>query len=169
MALPSDEKSIISTLDLQPHPEGGWFRETFRDAETELPNGRSASTMIYYFLQSGDFSHIHRLDAAEGWHFYAGNTIEIVELGESGAKVTRLGLDFVGGERPQYSVSKDTWFGCRLAEGSGREWALMGCTVAPGFEFAKFELGEREVLMELFPRCREWIEALTKKHSSSEE
>ena len=80
-----------------------------------------------------------------------------------------MGLDFAKGERPQYLVSKGRWFGCRLAEGSGREWALMGCTVAPGLEFAKFELGEREVLMELFPRCREWIEALTKKHSSSEE
>lgn len=152
--------SIINTLNLQPHPEGGWFRETFRDGGSELPNGRAASTMIYYLLQRNDFSHIHRLDAAEGWHFYAGNAVDVVELSKDGAKVTRMGLDFGAGERPQRLVGKNTWFGCKLAEGS--EWALLGCTVAPGFEFESFELGERASLVEEFPQCRDWVEVLTK-------
>lgn len=157
MALTS--KSVIKALSLQPHPEGGWFRETFRDDNTKLANGRSASTMIYYLLQSGDFSHIHRLDAAESWHFYAGDAIDVVEIDDDGARVTRMGQRFDAGERPQHLVSKDTWFGCSLADGS--EWALLGCIVAPGFEFAKFEIGERASLVESFPMCREWIERLT--------
>ena len=73
--------SVIEALDLKAHPEGGWFRETFRDTRASLHDGRPASTMIYYLLKSNEFSHIHRIDAAEGWHFYAGDAINIVELG----------------------------------------------------------------------------------------
>lgn len=154
-------KDIIKVLDLEPHPEGGYFRQTFIDDEHPLPSGRAASTMIYFLIESGNFSHIHRLDAAEGWHFYAGHPFNVVELAADGPKVTRLGLDLINGERPQYLVKPNVWFGSKPAEGS--EWALVGCTVAPGFEFEKFELGERKKLLEEFPKCKDWIIALTKE------
>lgn len=156
---PLSPQDIIKTLDLEPHPEGGYFRQTFVDNENALPDGRAASTMIYFLIEAGNFSRLHRLDAAEGWHFYAGQPFNVVELTSEGPVVTRLGMNLAAGERPQYLVKPNRWFGSKPAEGS--EWALVGCTVAPGFEFQKFELGERHSLLEEFPNCREWIIALT--------
>ena len=146
---------IISLLNLTPHPEGGHYRETFSD---EKINDRPASTMIYFLLERGNFSALHRLDAAEGWHFYGGSPISIVEIEDNGAKVTKLGMDLIKGEKPQYVVKKGVWFGS-LTDG---DWSLVGCTVAPGFLFEKFEMGEREDLVKEFGGCDGWIERLTR-------
>ncbi len=124
---------IIRNLGLQPHPEGGHFRETFRDpAEID---GRSASTAIYFLLREGERSHWHRADAAEVWHFYAGAPLEL-EIADGARRVVRLGSDLPAGERPQAVVPAGAWQSAR----SLGAWTLVGCTVAPGFEFAGFEL-----------------------------
>jgi predicted cupin superfamily sugar epimerase len=129
---------VIRKLDLKPHPEGGHFRETFRDARME--NGRAASTAIYFLLARGERSHWHRIDAVESWHYYAGSplTLRIAHDGCSQHEV-RLGADLLNGERPQAIVPADAW---QTAETTG-EWTLVGCTVAPAFEFAKFELAPK--------------------------
>jgi predicted cupin superfamily sugar epimerase len=125
---------VIRLLDLRPHPEGGHFRETFRDPH-EI-NGRSASTAIYFLLARGERSHWHRIDAVEIWHYYAGASLalSIAEAGD--ATVLRLGPDLAAGERPQAVVAAGAW---QAAESLG-DWTLVGCTVAPGFAFTSFEL-----------------------------
>jgi len=127
---------IIRLLDLQPHPEGGFFRETFRDAAQDS-QGRAASTLIYFLLEAGQISHWHRVDAAEVWHFYAGAPLEIMASrnGEN-ASAHILGNDLFAGERPQFVVPAYWWQSAR----SLGAWTLVGCTVAPGFTFAGFEL-----------------------------
>jgi uncharacterized protein len=130
---------IIARLDLKPHPEGGHFRETFRDSRTDA-GGRAASTLIYFLLARGERSHWHRVDAAESWHYYAGSalTLRISEDRRPPEMIT-LGIDLEAGERPQAVVPADAW---QSAETTG-DWTLVGCTVAPGFEFAKFELAPK--------------------------
>lgn len=127
-------KEIIETLGLQPHPEGGYFAETFRDA---APEGRAHSTAIYFLLAAGDVSVWHRVDAAEVWHFYAGAPLAIT-ISPDGHDATayRLGPNVTAGERPQVVVPAGHW---QTAESLGA-WTLVGCTVAPGFEFAGFEM-----------------------------
>ena len=127
---------IIRLLDLKPHPEGGFYRETFRDpARSE--SGRAASTAIYFLLEAGQVSHWHRVDAAEIWHFYAGAPLAI-SVSRTGEDLSRhvLGPDLLEGERPQFVAPAHWW---QSAESLG-PWTLVGCTVAPGFEFAHFEL-----------------------------
>jgi predicted cupin superfamily sugar epimerase len=126
---------IIARLQLTPHPEGGHFRETFRDSRCDA-DGRSASTAIYFLLARGERSHWHRVDAAEVWHYYAGDTLTLQIADESGARTVRLGPDLAAGEVPQAIVPAHAW---QAAESNG-DWTLVGCTVAPGFEFAHFEL-----------------------------
>jgi predicted cupin superfamily sugar epimerase len=127
---------IIRLLDLKPHPEGGHFRETFRDARTE--NGRAASTAIYFLLARGERSHWHRVDAVEVWHYHAGAPLVLeMAAGEQGpVRRMKLGPDLAMGERPQGVVPAGHW---QAAESLG-DWTLVGCTVAPAFEFSKFEL-----------------------------
>lgn len=127
---------IIARLALKPHPEGGHYRETFRDTNLG-PDGRAASTLIYFLLAKGERSHWHRVDAAEVWHYYAGSalTLRIAEDGGS-AQTIMLGSDLLAGERPQSVVPAHAW---QSAEATG-DWTLVGCTVAPGFEFSKFEM-----------------------------
>src|SRR5215218_8787529 len=125
---------VIRVLALTPHPEGGHYRETFRDARTV--EGRSASTAIYYLLACGERSRWHRIDAAEIWHYYAGAPLALSIADQSPTAVFRLGRDFAAGERPQAIVPAGAW---QAAESLGA-WTLVGCTVAPGFEFAGFEL-----------------------------
>jgi uncharacterized protein len=129
-------EEIIRRLALAPHPEGGFFRETFRDTKPEM-GGRAASTAIYYLLPQGEISEWHRVDAAEIWHFYAGAALELC-LSEDGllASRQRLGNDLAGGERPQLVAPAGWWQSAR----SLGAWTLVGCTVAPGFEFSRFEL-----------------------------
>jgi uncharacterized protein len=125
---------VIRLLDLRAHPEGGHFRETFRDArETD---GRSASTAIYFLLARGERSHWHRVDAVEVRHYYAGAPLALSIADGDGTTVLRLGPDLAGGERPQGAVPAGAW---QAAESLG-DWTLVGCTVAPGFAFTGFEL-----------------------------
>lgn len=126
---------VIARLDLRPHPEGGHFRETFRDAATD-GGGRSASTAIYFLLASGERSHWHRIDAAEVWHYYAGAPLDLQIAGSGGVHRVRLGADLAAGESPQAVVPAHAW----QAATSRGDWTLVGCTVAPGFEFPSFVL-----------------------------
>jgi predicted cupin superfamily sugar epimerase len=129
---------IISRLDLKPHPEGGHYRETFRDARLDT-NGRSASTAIYFLLARGERSHWHRIDAVEVWHHYAGSALELRIADGSGTRTLRLGPDLAAGEVPQAIVPVQAW----QAAASLGDWTLVGCTVAPGFDFAAFELAPK--------------------------
>src|ERR1700730_4091391 len=127
---------IIRLLDLHPHPEGGHFRETFRDPVQDA-QGRAVSTLIYFLLSSGEMSRWHKVDAAEVWHYYGGAALEL-KISRHGSEISvqRLGLDLVAGERPQFVVPSDCW---QSATSLG-PWTLVGCTVAPGFEFSGFKL-----------------------------
>jgi len=131
--LSADE--VIELLQLSPHPEGGHFRETYRDGIQA--GGRAASTAIYFLLKEGEQSHWHAVDAAEGWHYYAGAPL-MLEISPTGGPITavELGSDLANGARPQVVVPKDFWQRAR----SLGAWTLVGCTVAPGFDFAGFKL-----------------------------
>jgi len=128
---------VVQRLKLVPHPEGGWFRETFRDVPGA--DGRAASTAIYYLLASGQVSHWHRVtDAAEVWHFHAGAPLELslAPFAGGGATIVILGADLVPEQHPQAVVAAGDWQSAR----SLGDWTLVSCTVAPGFEFSKFEM-----------------------------
>lgn len=126
---------IIRLLALQPHPEGGHYRESFRDAAAGV-SGRAHSTAIYFLLRAGEISRWHRVDAAEAWHWYAGAPLLLTVADAAGRRDVRLGVDLAAGERPQAVVPAHAWQQAR----SLGDWTLVGCTVAPGFEFAGFEL-----------------------------
>ena len=136
-----DPEDIINRLDLLPHPEGGAFRETWRDTP---PNGeRGHGTAIYYLLRAGERSRRHRIDAAELWHHYAGHPLELtIEDHDDTSRVEILGPDLVAGQRPQVLVPPHAWQSARPLEG----WALVGCTVSPAFEFEAFELDPEDTL-----------------------
>jgi hypothetical protein len=127
-------QDVIRLLELQPHPEGGHFRETFRDPRTV--GGRSASTAIYFLLARGERSHWHRVDAAESWHWYAGGPLNLQIHFGNRTETIRLGSNLGAGERPQAVVPAHAW---QAAQTLG-DWTLCGCTVAPGFAFSGFEL-----------------------------
>ena len=133
-ALSADE--VIEFLGLAPHPEGGHYRETFRDVRTD-GGGRAASTAIYFLLRAGEVSRWHRVDAAEIWHWHAGAALEL-GLTADGKQIRRqvLGSDLAAGERPQGIVPPGYW---QSAKSLG-DWTLVGCTVAPGFEFSSFQI-----------------------------
>jgi len=126
--------AIIKLLALKPHPEGGHFRETFRDPR--LIDGRAASTAIFFLLARGERSHWHRVDAAEAWHFHAGAPLALSIAEDKEVRTIRLGSDLAAGELPQAVVPAHAW---QAAQSLG-DWTLVGCTVAPGFEFKGFEL-----------------------------
>jgi predicted cupin superfamily sugar epimerase len=128
---------IVRRLGLVPHPEGGHFRETFRDVRP-VEGTRAASTAIYFLLAAGERSHWHRIDAVEVWHFYAGAPLVLETAAHAASAVTRLTLggDLAAGESPQAIVPAGAW---QAAESRGA-WTLCGCTVAPGFAFERFEL-----------------------------
>ncbi|CAL8968424.1 hypothetical protein RHODGE_RHODGE_00454 [Rhodoplanes serenus] len=135
---------VIALLGLAPHPEGGHFRETFRDPadaagrrDPAEPTGRAASTAIYFLLARGERSHWHRVDAAEVWHWHAGAPLRLeIAADREAVRTVRLGADLAAGERPQAVVPAGAW---QAAETLG-DWTLVGCTVAPGFRFEGFEL-----------------------------
>jgi predicted cupin superfamily sugar epimerase len=130
---------IIARLELKPHPEGGHYRETFRDPHSEAA-GRAFSTAIYFLLARGERSHWHRIDAVEVWHYYAGDALILHIADDSGQRRIRLGPDLAAGEMPQAIVPPQAW---QAAETTG-DWTLVGCTVAPGFDFSKFELAAKD-------------------------
>lgn len=129
MSVPSEADRLIEMLDLKPHPEGGYFRETFRDTSGE---GRARSTAIYFLLKGGEVSRWHRIDAAEVWHFYRGAPLEVT----IGKDRYVLGHDIDQAQVPQLVVPAGQW---QMARSAG-DFSLVGCTVAPGFEFEHFEL-----------------------------
>jgi uncharacterized protein len=162
-------EDLIKQLNLVPHPEGGFFRETYRCAlnlaQQALPDyysgARSASTSIYYLLVPDTFSCMHRLLTDEVFHFYAGDPVEMLYLGDDERKIVTLGQDFERGQIPQFLVPAGVWQGSRLV--AGGSFALLGCTVAPGFEFVDYTEGKRADLQRQFPAHAQMIEELTKK------
>lgn len=159
----------VEKLQLEPHPEGGYFRQTYK-AKLLLPmpalppgfaGARSASTAIYFLLEGANFSAFHRLRSDEVWHFYAGGSLVVHVIDESGAySEILLGPDAEAGEVFQAVVKAGCWLGSQLLD--ARTFALVGCTVAPGFEFADFEMGQREQLLRRFPQHHEMIHNLTR-------
>jgi len=139
MAISKEAAAIIARLDLKPHPEGGHYRETFRDQSVDA-GGRSRSTAIYFLLARGERSHWHRIDAVEVWHYYAGATLTLHIADDTGQCSVTLGVDIAAGEEPQGIVPPHAW---QAAESNG-DWTLVGCTVAPAFEFSKFELAPKD-------------------------
>jgi len=153
-------------LELVPHPEGGWYRETWRAKESiphgVLPSGfhgdRSAGTCIYFLLRGGRPSRLHRIASDEIWHWYQGAPLSVHVLQDDGiCHELKLGPDPVAGQSFQAVVPAGVWFG---AESHG-EWTLCGCTVSPGFDFADFEMGDRNTLLSRFPGHRDTVDRLT--------
>ncbi len=158
----------IEKLKLEAHPEGGHYRQTYRAdlilARESLPEeftgARAASTAIYFLLKGEEFSALHRLRSDEVWHFYLGSPLVVHVIGRDGdCSEILLGNDLEAGEAPQAVVKAGSWFGSRVK--GGRGFALVGCTVAPGFDFADFEIGKREELVREYPQYRKVIEKLT--------
>jgi uncharacterized protein len=172
----NDAKYWIDKLDLEPHVEGGYFKETYRSAETidkhALPerfgDDRSFCTAIYFLLQNNDFSAFHRIKQDELWHFYIGGPLIIHIIDWQGNYLQiRLGMNLDNGEVLQAMVPHGSWFGANLQ--APESFALVGCTVAPGFDFADLEIAERDDLIDLFPEHRLIIEQLTRSLSTGQE
>ena len=158
----------IEQLRLQQHPEGGYYRETYRSRE-EIPvnnfannfkGWRNVSTAIYFLLTQKDRSLFHRIKSDELWHFHAGGPLNIYVLGERGLITYTLGPDPENGESLQVAIPANHWFGAATA--SNATYTLAGCTVAPGFDFQDFEMAERGKLLSVFPKYEEIILKLTK-------
>ena len=157
--------NLISRLNLTPHPEGGYFSETYRAASSFVPDWddhpRDLSTAIYFLLHRDTFSAFHRIRSDEIWHHYMGSTAEIHILHtDGGYELIVLGKDIEHGEVPQAVVPAGAWFASRVREGG--DYFLAGCTVAPGFDFRDFELAERKELIERYPRYKDLIISLTR-------
>ena len=131
---------IIEILQLMPHPEGGWYRETWKSNETNL--GRASGTSIYFLLKAGEISRWHKIDSVEIWHFYLGAPLKLKTINKEDGLITEriLGTDLTNSQSPQLLVGKDLW---QSAETIGN-FTLVGCTVSPGFEFSKFVLAPEE-------------------------
>lgn len=160
---------LICSLGLEPHPEGGFFKETHRDVSCVEPEKRPgitrpASTAIYYLLAGGDFSALHRIQSDEVWHFYEGHPLRVTTLSCDGElEHIVLGSDAARGQVYQAVVRAGLWFGARLLPDesfSEEAYALVGCTVAPGFEFEDFELAQAEALINRFPEHEDLIQSL---------
>lgn len=168
-------QEIIELLELTPHPEeGGFFAETYRCPEGPAPDAlpgryagpRSFGTAIYYLLTPGTFSALHRLASDEVFHWYAGGPVRMLQLdpdatrdAQAGAREILLGMDLTAGQRPQVLVPRGVWQGAFLEPGA--DFALLGCTVAPGFEYADYEHGGRAELLRRWPAHAALIERLT--------
>jgi len=162
-------EEIITMFGLIPHPEGGYYRETYRSVETipdnVLPNrykgDRTYGTAIYYLLTPDTFSALHRLKTDEVYHFYLGAPVEMLQLLPGGSgRVIKLGNEIKTGMHLQVAVSRGMWQGSRLIRGG--KYALLGATVAPGFEFTDLEIGHRDELLQFYPQFQDLIVDLTK-------
>ena len=155
-------KELIEKLQLLHHPEGGWYRETYRSAETMTnKNGakRNVCTAIYFMLEGRDKSHFHCIQSDETWFFHNGNPLEIVMIADGKLQSILLGNNLLKGEIPQFTVPAKTWFAARIKSATG--YSLVSCTVAPGFDFSDFELAEREKLMKEFSELEAVIREFT--------
>lgn len=162
-------KQIIAALDLTPHPEGGYFKETYRsegtidpkDSGLNMEGQRNFSTCIYFLLTQGNFSAFHRIQQDEIWHFYDGAPIDLHIISKEGAyRRIKIGRNFTNGEVPQYVVKAGDWFASEVAPGG--LYSLAGCTVAPGFDFRDFELAGTDQLTSEYPNHAEIISRLTR-------
>jgi uncharacterized protein len=165
----TDAEYWIKKLGLEAHPEGGYYRQTYKaelilveeSLAPRFAGARAASTAIYFLLSGEDFSAFHRLRSDEVWHFYVGATLVVHVIDEGGRYLEiLLGNDPEAGEVLQAVVKAGCWFASRVRD--GKAFALVGCTVAPGFEFEDFEMGKREELVMRYPQHRELIERLTR-------
>ena len=161
-------QQIIQRYTLHPHPEGGWYKEVYRSKERieakALParyNGsRTFCTAIYFLLEQGEISAFHRIKSDECWHFYSGDPMEVYVLERDGTlTIIELGSDIEQGQFFQYVVPANTWFASRPSPGS--KYSFVGCTVAPGFEFADLDLADGDVLSRQYPEHEELIRALS--------
>ena len=161
-------QELIRAFELSPHPEGGFFKQTYRSSEgilgENLPDrfsgDRAYSTAIYYLLSEGQVSKLHRIKSDEIWHFYLGGSLIVAGIDEAGKPYeVKLGQNIAQGEKLQYVVKAGHWFGAYLAPGSA--FSFVGCTVSPGFEYEDFEFGDRAQLLSQFPAASKLIEALT--------
>jgi predicted cupin superfamily sugar epimerase len=171
MPIPMTADEVKNLLGLSPHPrEGGCYVRTYESGEMlaasafsagRYSGARHTATAIYYLLEAATFSEMHRLKSDEIFHFYSGDAVEMLQLREQGSgTILRMGNRLAQGERPQVIVPRDVWQGSRLAPG-GR-WALLGCTVSPGFEYADYETGERAELCARWPAFAPFIRELTR-------
>lgn len=157
-------KDIIEHYGMLPHPEGGYYKETYRATE-QIPHNalpkrfagsRHFSTAIYFLLEQGNFSAFHRIKSDECWHFYAGGTLLVYVIDETGLmQIIRLGNNILAGEVFQYVVPAGCWFASVPAEETA--FSFVGCTVAPGFDFADFELADKNELIQQYPKHKEVI------------
>ena len=161
-------KNTVKLLDLKPHPEGGYFKETYRSAgeiqseslDPSYKGNRSYSTCIYFLLTSDNFSAFHRIKQDEIWHFYEGSPIRLHMISETGVHSEHIiGKDLTKGERPQFVVPGGCWFASEVV--NDHSYSLTGCTVSPGFSFEDFELKSRKELTDLFPHLKSIIAKLT--------
>ena len=165
MSNPKAAQDLVARLGLLPHPEGGFFGESFRSPiQLTLTDGRirAASTAIYFLLPMGAFSALHRVSSDEVWHFYEGDPLELTTITPEGIlKTMTLGRDLEEGQRPQFVVPAGVWQAAKpTVEKIG--FTLVGCTVAPGFDFADFEMPVRAELGRLFPQHAAAIQVLTR-------
>ena len=158
---------LIQKYNLEPHPEGGWYKQTYKSnvqiAAKALPErfgaSRTFSTAIYFLLEKGNFSAFHRIKSDECWHFYAGDPLLIYIIEQNGElKIISLGNDLYKGQSFQYVVPANCWFASRPAPGS--EYCFVGCTVSPGFEFEDLELAKANELSAMYPQHKEIIKEL---------
>jgi predicted cupin superfamily sugar epimerase len=154
-------KEIIEKLQLLPHPEGGFYKETYRSAADISIDGnvRQMCTSIYYLLEDDNRSHFHRIKSDELWFFHLGEPLEIITLNNGRVETILLGSALAKGELLQAVIPAGTWFGSRIKSQKG--FVLVSCTVAPGFEFADFELAKREYLLKQYPHCQQLVKELT--------
>ena len=166
----STAELLIKQFGLQPHPEGGWYTQTYKSKEVisaaALPNrfnsDRVFSTAIYFLLAEGNFSAFHKIKSDECWHFYAGDPLHVYVIDENGLLQTiLLGNEPDKGQTFQYVVPANCWFASRPAPGS--EYCFVGCTVAPGFEFDDFELANKNDLAAIYPQHGGIIKQLTRQ------
>jgi len=158
-------QEIIDSLQLIPHPEGGYFKETYRSKESISLDGfegeRNYSTAIYYLLKSENFSAFHRIKQDETWHFYDGSALNLHIISKEGKyHLIKIGRNLANGEVPQYTVKAGDWFGASVSK--EHSFSLCGCTVAPGFDFRDFDMPEIDQLTTLFPQHLEIIKQLAK-------
>lgn len=153
---------LIQKLGLKPHPEGGFYKETYRSEETvSVGDGRvrNTGTAIYYMLTDDDTSRFHRILSDEIWFFHSGEALEIVLIADGELETIVLGNKIDAGEIPQAIIPANTWFAAGIRSGKG--YSLVGCTVSPGFDFADFELASREKLIDSYPALKNIIEQYT--------
>ena len=157
-------KEIVQKLGLLAHPEGGFYKETYRSSSsltTDQNTIRNISTAIYFLLENDNFSLFHRIQSDELWFFHQGEPLEIVFIKEGVLNTIILGNSFENGEVPQAIIPANTWFASSVKQLKGH--SLVSCTVAPGFDFADFELANRKNLIQEFPHLKEIIQKFTKE------